>query len=80
MLNHSTGSSEAGRQGESPAAILSRGGDAHDPGILNHLSSASLTGQELDLVDWGHCPLHSPGESGRCPRRSWGWPWRNFGG
>ena len=54
MLNHSTGSSEAGRQGESPAGILSRGGDTHDPGILDRLPSASLTGQELDLVAWGH--------------------------
>jgi len=51
MLNHSTVSSEAGRQGESPAATLCRGGDTHDPGILDHLPSASLTGQELDLVD-----------------------------
>lgn len=54
MLNHSTVSSEAGRQGESPAATLCRGGDTHDPGILDHLPSASLTGQELDPIVWGH--------------------------
>ena len=54
MLNHSTGSSEAGKQGESPAATLCRGGDTHDTGILDRLPSASLTEQELDLVDWGH--------------------------
>ena len=54
MLNHSTGSSEAGKQGESPAATLCRGGDTRDPGILDRLPSASLTGQELDPIVWGH--------------------------
>ena len=28
--------------------------DTYDPGILDRLPSAPLTGQELDLVVWGH--------------------------
>ena len=54
MLNHSTACPEAGRQGESPGAVLCRSGDTRDPGILDHLPSASLTGQELDPIVWGH--------------------------
>lgn len=38
----------------SSGAILCRGGDTRDPGILDHLPSASLAGQELDLVAGGH--------------------------
>ena len=51
MLAQSTACPEAERQGESSGATLSKGGDTRDPGILDHLPSASLTGQELDLVD-----------------------------
>lgn len=41
------------RKTESSGAILCRGGDTYDPGILDRLPSAPLTGQELDLVVWG---------------------------
>jgi len=54
MLAQSTACPEAERQGESSGATLSKGGDTRDPGILDHLPSASLTGQELDPIVWGH--------------------------
>ena len=54
MLAHSTAWSEAGRQGESPGAVLCRDGDTRDPGILDHLPSASLMGQEVDLEHQGN--------------------------
>ena len=54
MLAHSIACPEAGRQRESSGAILCRGGDTYDPGIHDCLPSAPLTGQEPDLVFWGH--------------------------